>query len=103
MLRNGWPACSGIPGRLAPESVAGMDRNPHGVVYFNISGDVIAVADVLHERAAEPRSALSWLEIGPLQINHGWVLLLYVMSYIASLMFYFRMRRGTTEKDVLAV
>jgi hypothetical protein len=28
MLRNGWPAWPGISGRHAPESVAGMGRNP---------------------------------------------------------------------------
>jgi hypothetical protein len=27
MLHKGWPECSGIGGRLRPESVAGIERN----------------------------------------------------------------------------
>ena len=75
----------------------------YGVVYFNMTGDSIAMADLLRERAVEPESALSWLEIGPIQINLGWVLSLYILSYSLSLMFFFHMRRRTTEKNVLSV
>ena len=64
----------------------------YGFVYFNVTGDVIALADELRERAAQSGSSLSWLEIGPVHILYYGVLTLYALSGAASVAFFVYMR-----------
>ncbi len=64
----------------------------YGLVYFNATGDMVAMAAVLREYASQSGSSLSWLEIGPIQVNYSAVLIMYALSYLASILFFFYMR-----------
>lgn len=69
----------------------------YGLIFYNIAGDAIALSEVLRQRAAEPGSALDWLEIGPVSTVYDGVLVLYFLSYLVSLAFFAYIRRRTGQ------
>lgn len=71
----------------------------YAFVFINASGDVVEMADVLRTLAASPNSNLSWLEIGPVHIFFPVVFAVMLLSYLASIVFFFRARehRGRAE------
>ena len=64
----------------------------YAFVFLNTSDDVIALASELRALAADPGSSISWLDIGPVHILYPLVFAVMIISYIASVIFFFRVR-----------
>jgi len=65
----------------------------YAFVFFNISSDVIPLAAELRMLAARPDSSMnSWLDIGPVHILFPIVFAVMLLSYAASVVFFFRAR-----------
>ena len=65
----------------------------YAFIFFHVSNDVITLADELRTLAASPNSSMNtWLDIGPVHIFHPVVLAVMLLSYFASIVFFFRAR-----------
>lgn len=77
----------------------------YSFLFINTTDDVIAMAGELRQLAASPESVISWLEIGPVHIVFYGVFVVMILSYVASLIFFFRTRktpRNAVEKSAFA-
>lgn len=66
----------------------------YSFLFINTSDDVVAIASELRKLAASPDSSISWLEIGPVDIVFYGVFIVMVLSYFASLIFFYRTRQN---------
>ena len=77
----------------------------YAFLYHNTSGDIVAIAAELRDLAAMPESNVSWVEIGPVGVFYPSVTVILVLSYLASLVFFFhtrrKPRRGGGESSLL--
>jgi hypothetical protein len=68
------------------------------MLYYNVSGDVATLADVLMQRRIEPGSSLGWLEIqdGISWVNAGTTGAMF-FGFAASIVFFFYTRHHRSE------
>lgn len=68
------------------------------MLYYNVSGDVATLADVLMQRRIEPGSSLGWLEIqdGISWVNAGTTGAMF-FGFVASIVFFFYTRHHRSE------
>ena len=71
----------------------------YSFLFVNTSDDVIAMAGELREMAASPDSNISWLEIGPVHIVFYGVFVVMILSYLASLVFFYRTRQSPRNTE----
>ena len=71
----------------------------YSFLFINTSDDVIAMARELRAMAASTGSDIAWLEIGPVEIVFYGVFVVMVLSYLASLVFFFRTRKAPRSAD----
>ena len=64
----------------------------YAFVFFNTTVDIVAMASELRQMASNSESSIAWLEIGPVHIFYYTVFAVMILSYAASLVFFFRTR-----------
>jgi len=77
----------------------------YAFLFYNMTGDIVSIANELRILAANPESDMFWLEIGPVHIFYYAVFVVMILSYAASLVFFFRTRRsprGDSNKSLFS-
>ena len=72
----------------------------YAFVFYNTSNDIVSMTAVLRKMAVLPDSNIPWLDIGPVEVLYPSVTAILLLSYLASLVFFFYTRRNPRQTEV---